>query len=140
MPKPGIIAAESPNPIVNDLVIMPDIEKRLEAFVRLAHGIVVFPGGVGTAEAARGRLQDIGFGNLNFSEGVIPPLTTVHVDGPRIGLDRRSNGLKKSQILITELYCGRLDVGLQVGHSITGRRREHNRTAFEQLGQGNLTR
>src|SRR3546814_586152 len=29
---------------------MPDIEKRLEAFVRLGHGIVVFPGGVGTAE------------------------------------------------------------------------------------------
>jgi hypothetical protein len=29
---------------------MPDIEKRLEAFVRLSHGIVVFPGGVGTAE------------------------------------------------------------------------------------------
>ncbi|KAF1689480.1 nucleotide 5'-monophosphate nucleosidase PpnN [Pseudoxanthomonas taiwanensis] len=48
--EPGIIAAESPNPIVNELVIMPDIEKRLEAFVRLAHGIVVFPGGVGTAE------------------------------------------------------------------------------------------
>jgi Predicted Rossmann fold nucleotide-binding protein len=48
--EPGIIAAESPNPIVNELVIMPDIEKRLEAFVRLAHGIIVFPGGVGTAE------------------------------------------------------------------------------------------
>lgn len=48
--EPGIIAAEAPNPIVNDLVIMPDIEKRLEAFVRLAHGIVMFPGGVGTAE------------------------------------------------------------------------------------------
>jgi predicted Rossmann-fold nucleotide-binding protein len=48
--EPGIIAAESPNPIVNHLVIMPDIEKRLEAFVRLAHGIIVFPGGVGTAE------------------------------------------------------------------------------------------
>lgn len=48
--EPGIIAAESPNPIVNQLVIMPDIEKRLEAFVRLGHGIVVFPGGVGTAE------------------------------------------------------------------------------------------
>lgn len=48
--EPGIIAAESPNPIVNQLVIMPDIEKRLEAFVRIAHGIVVFPGGVGTAE------------------------------------------------------------------------------------------
>ncbi|MEO6066077.1 MAG: nucleotide 5'-monophosphate nucleosidase PpnN [Lysobacterales bacterium] len=48
--EPGIIAAESPNPIVNHLVIMPDIEKRLEAFVRIAHSIVVFPGGVGTAE------------------------------------------------------------------------------------------
>ena len=48
--EPGIIAAESPNPAVNHLVIMPDIEKRLEAFVRVGHGIVVFPGGVGTAE------------------------------------------------------------------------------------------
>ncbi len=48
--EPGIIAAESPNPIVNELVILPDIEKRLEAFVRIGHGIVVFPGGVGTAE------------------------------------------------------------------------------------------
>lgn len=48
--EPGIIAAESPNPIVNELVILPDIEKRLEAFVRLGHGFVVFPGGAGTAE------------------------------------------------------------------------------------------
>jgi pyrimidine/purine-5'-nucleotide nucleosidase len=48
--EPGIIAAEPPNPIVNQLVILPDIEKRLEAFVRLAHGTVVFPGGAGTAE------------------------------------------------------------------------------------------
>jgi predicted Rossmann-fold nucleotide-binding protein len=48
--EPGIIAAESPNPIVNELVIMPDMEKRLEAFIRIAHSIVIFPGGVGTAE------------------------------------------------------------------------------------------
>lgn len=48
--EPGIIAAEPPNPIVNDLVILPDIEKRLEAFVRIAHAVVVFPGGAGTAE------------------------------------------------------------------------------------------
>ncbi|CAN5749498.1 nucleotide 5'-monophosphate nucleosidase PpnN [soil metagenome] len=48
--EPGIIAAEAPNPIVNDLVILPDIEKRLEAFVRVGHAIVVFPGGAGTAE------------------------------------------------------------------------------------------
>jgi pyrimidine/purine-5'-nucleotide nucleosidase len=48
--EPGIIAAEPPNPLVNELVIMPDIEKRLEAFTRLGHGIVVFPGGAGTSE------------------------------------------------------------------------------------------
>lgn len=48
--EPGIVAAEPPNPIVNHLVILPDIEKRLEAFVRLGHGIVIFPGGAGTAE------------------------------------------------------------------------------------------
>ena len=48
--EPGIIASEAPNAIVNELIIMPDIEKRLEAFVRLGHAIVVFPGGAGTAE------------------------------------------------------------------------------------------
>ncbi|TGN38815.1 nucleotide 5'-monophosphate nucleosidase PpnN [Marinobacter confluentis] len=48
--EPGIIGAEAPNPIVNELVILPDIEKRLEAFLRTGHGVIVFPGGVGTAE------------------------------------------------------------------------------------------
>jgi len=48
--EPGIIASEPPNPIVNELVIMPDIEKRLEAFVRVGHGIIIFPGGAGTTE------------------------------------------------------------------------------------------
>lgn len=48
--EPTIIAAEAPNPIVRELIILPDMEKRLEAFVRMAHGIIVFPGGVGTAE------------------------------------------------------------------------------------------
>jgi predicted Rossmann-fold nucleotide-binding protein len=48
--EPSMIAAEAPNPLVNELVILPDMEKRLEAFVRIAHAIIVFPGGVGTAE------------------------------------------------------------------------------------------
>jgi pyrimidine/purine-5'-nucleotide nucleosidase len=48
--EPTIIAAEAPNPIVNELVILPDIEKRLEAFIRVGHGFIVFPGGVGTLE------------------------------------------------------------------------------------------
>lgn len=45
--EPSIIASEPPNPIVNELIIMPDIEKRLEAFVRMGHGIVIFLGGRG---------------------------------------------------------------------------------------------
>ena len=48
--EPSIIAAEPPNAMVNDLVILPDIEKRLEAFVRLGHNLIIFPGGPGTAE------------------------------------------------------------------------------------------
>lgn len=48
--EPSIIAAEAPNAIVNELAILPDIEKRLEAFVRLGHGIIIFPGGAGTME------------------------------------------------------------------------------------------
>lgn len=48
--SPEIIAAEPPNIYVTDLVILPDIEKRLEAFTRRMHGIVFLPGGVGTME------------------------------------------------------------------------------------------
>ncbi len=48
--EPSIIAAEPPNSMVSELVILPDIEKRLEAFVRLGHVLLVFPGGPGTAE------------------------------------------------------------------------------------------
>lgn len=48
--EPGIIAAEAPNAFVTELCIMPDIEKRLEAFVRIGHGIIIFPGGAGTME------------------------------------------------------------------------------------------
>ncbi len=46
----SIIASEPPNPLVNELIVMSDIEKRLEAFIRLGHAIIIFPGGVGTAE------------------------------------------------------------------------------------------
>lgn len=50
MTEPAIIAAEAPNAFVNELCIMPDIEKRLEAFVRIGHGIIILPGGPGTME------------------------------------------------------------------------------------------
>jgi predicted Rossmann-fold nucleotide-binding protein len=75
--EPGIIAAESPNPIVNSLVIMPDMEKRLEAFVRTGHGIVVFPGGVGTAEEILYLL-----GILLHPDNASQPLPLV-MTGPR---------------------------------------------------------
>lgn len=77
MTEPGIIAAEPPNPIVNQLVIMPDIEKRLEAFVRAAHGIVVFPGGAGTAEEILYLL-----GILLDPENVEQPLPVVFTGPP----------------------------------------------------------
>ena len=48
--EPSIISAEPPNALVTELIIMPDIEKRLEAFVRLGHAFVIFPGGPGTIE------------------------------------------------------------------------------------------
>jgi pyrimidine/purine-5'-nucleotide nucleosidase len=69
--EPTIIAAEAPNPIVNELVILPDMEKRLEAFVRLAHAIVVFPGGVGTAEEI---LYLLGLLLHQRNEGIALPL------------------------------------------------------------------
>ena len=81
MTEPGIIAAEPPNPIVNQLVIMPDIEKRLEAFVRLCHGIVVFPGGAGTAEEILYLL-----GILLDPENADQPLPVVFT-GPARGAD-----------------------------------------------------
>ena len=48
--EPSIIAAEPPNPFVTELCILPDMEKRLEAFARIGHAMVIFPGGPGTAE------------------------------------------------------------------------------------------
>lgn len=77
MTEPSIVAAESPNPIVNHLVIMPDIEKRLEAFVRLGHGIIVFPGGVGTAEEILYLL-----GILTMPENASQPMPVVFT-GPK---------------------------------------------------------
>ncbi|MGR8919562.1 MAG: nucleotide 5'-monophosphate nucleosidase PpnN [Gammaproteobacteria bacterium] len=79
--EPGIIAAEAPNPIVNALVILPDIEKRLEAFLRLGHGIVIFPGGVGTAEELLYLL-----GLLTHPDNAVQDLPVI-LTGPRSSVD-----------------------------------------------------
>ena len=73
--EPSIIAAEPPNQIVNELVILPDIEKRLEAFVRLGHGIVIFPGGAGTAEEL---LYLLGILLNKENQGIPFPLVLTH--------------------------------------------------------------
>lgn len=45
-----ILAAEAPNELVNRLVVFPNIEYRMEAFIRASHRGRVHPGGVGTLE------------------------------------------------------------------------------------------
>lgn len=106
--EPGIIAAESPNPIVNELIILPDIEKRLEAFVRLGHGIIVFPGGPGTCEEILYLL-----GILLHPDNQDIPLTMI-LTGPRgsgeyfeqidrfIGNTLGKTAQKKYQIIIDD--------------------------------------
>ena len=42
MTEPAIIATESPNPIVSQADIFPNIEK-IESFMYTVHGIIVFP-------------------------------------------------------------------------------------------------
>lgn len=69
--EPGIIASESPNPTVNELVILPDIEKRLEAFVRVGHSFIVFPGGAGTMEEI---LYLLGLAMLEDNRGIPLPV------------------------------------------------------------------
>jgi hypothetical protein len=46
----GIISGEPCNDYIDHLIVFPDIEKRLEAFVRMSRASLMFPGGVGTLE------------------------------------------------------------------------------------------
>lgn len=48
--KSLIIVSKLPNPLINELVIMPDIEKKLGNLRAYRHGIIIFLGSVGTAE------------------------------------------------------------------------------------------
>lgn len=48
--EPQILAAEVPNENLDALVVMPDIEKRLEAFIRYSTVTIICAGGVGTME------------------------------------------------------------------------------------------
>ena len=132
--EPGIIAAESPNPIVNKLVIMPDIEKRLEAFVRIGHGIVVFPGGAGTAEEILYLL-----GVLLHPDNVDVPIPLIFT-GPKCteGYFKQINqfivdtlGLEAQQlytIIIDDPT--RVAIEMKKGMDVVKRHREQERDAY----------
>jgi len=45
-----LMVAEAPNPVINKLCVFPDIEKRMEAFIRASHRGRVHPGGTGAME------------------------------------------------------------------------------------------
>ena len=106
--EPGIVAAEPPNAIVNNLVILPDIEKRLEAFVRMAHGVIIFPGGVGTTEEILyllGILLDPANADQPMPLVLTGPASSVayfkQVD-EFIGLTLGPEGQKRYQIIIDD--------------------------------------
>lgn len=48
----GILAGEAPNNLLSDLLVFPNIEMRMEAFIRASHRGRVHPGGTGTMEEA----------------------------------------------------------------------------------------
>ncbi len=127
--EPGIIAAEPPNPMVNNLVILPDIEKRLEAFLRVAHAVVVFPGGAGTAEEILyllGVLLDPA--NAHISLPVVftgPPESAdyFHELDAFLRLTLGDEAASRYEIIVGDSE----EVGRRVGRAIRGVRRQRRR-------------
>ncbi|MEF8792063.1 pyrimidine/purine nucleotide monophosphate nucleosidase domain-containing protein [Thiohalorhabdus sp.] len=74
----GIIAAEAPNGLVSELVIFPDVEKRMEAFIRASHRGRIHPGGAGTAEEL---LTFLGIKAHPANAGLAYPLDLVERPG-----------------------------------------------------------
>jgi pyrimidine/purine-5'-nucleotide nucleosidase len=127
--EPGIIAAEPPNPIVSNLVILPDIEKRLEAFLRIAHSILVFPGGAGTAE------------EILYLLGVLLDPANADIELPVVFTGPRASEAYFRELdaflrmTLGEAVAGRYqiivgdaaEVGRRIGHAIRGVRRQRRR-------------
>lgn len=74
----GIIAAEAPNGLVSELVIFPDVEKRMEAFIRASHRGRIHPGGAGTGEEL---LTFLGIKAHPANAGIEYPLDLVERPG-----------------------------------------------------------
>jgi predicted Rossmann-fold nucleotide-binding protein len=127
--EPGIIAAEPPNPIVSDLVILPDIEKRLEAFLRIGHCVLVFPGGAGTAEEILyllGVLLDPANAEIEFPVIFTGPASSAGYFRELDAFLRLTLGDDVAhyyQIIIDDAEA----VGFQVGRAIRDVRRQRRR-------------
>ncbi len=70
----GIIAAEAPNGLVSELIIFPDVEKRMEAFIRASHRGRLHPGGAGTVEEL---LTFLGVKSHPANQDLVYPLDLV---------------------------------------------------------------
>ncbi len=131
--EPGIIASESPNAIVNELVIMPDIEKRLEAFVRLAHTIVVFPGGAGTAEEVLYLLSILMHPNNKHSLPLIFAAPETYSDYFAELEEFIASALGKEAAALYQVVIGEPEkVAREVRHSVerVHRKRRHTSEAY----------
>lgn len=139
--EPGIVAAEPPNPIVNNLVILPDIEKRLEAFVRVGHGLIVFPGGAGTAEEIL-YLLGILLDPAN-AEQVLPVVFTGPAASQEyfarlhefIGITLGAAAQARYRIVIDDPAAVARTLGLEMNHVRTQRRRTGDAYNFNWLLQ-----
>jgi hypothetical protein len=110
-------------------VILPDIEKRLEAFLRVGHGVIVFPGGAGTVEELLyllGVLLDPGNANLE-----LPVILT----GPAQSADyfRELDGFLKLTLgeAVADRYeiiiADAAEVGSRMGEAVRRVRRQRRR-------------
>lgn len=127
--EPGIIAAEPPNPMVSHLVILPDIEKRLEAFLRIGHAILVFPGGAGTAEEILyllGVLLDPANQNIELPVVFTGPASSADYFRELDAFLRLTLGegvAERYQIIIGDAA----EVGRRIGRAVRGVRRQRRR-------------
>jgi predicted Rossmann-fold nucleotide-binding protein len=70
----GILEGEAPNNLLSTLCVFPDIEKRMEAFIRASHRGRIHPGGTGTMEEL---MTFLGMKIHKKNEGLVYPFDLV---------------------------------------------------------------
>lgn len=90
MPEPAIKWVPAPTTLASGRAGLSELLQRVPDLDSIFGSSDMLALGVLTEAHARGmpvpeRIAVVGFGNLPFAAGLIPSLTTVHVDGVRIG-------------------------------------------------------